>query len=265
MMESTGTVSARDYEQMQADAFNAQPGGMADADCAMCLNKGYVAYVKTETQPSGEESVAMMTRECECWKEREFNRNLRDSGLEDLARRCTFEKYIATQSWQATAKKMAERFVGEADGDWFLAAGNPGSGKTHLCTAMCLGLLKRGKAVKYMLWRDAAVAIKAVVNDGEKYRELLDPLKKAPVLYIDDFLKTRKNAQMTDGDINLAFELINCRYNDSNLITIISTEKTVKELVGIDEAMGSRIAERSKGYSLIFEGKDKNLRLKVGG
>ena len=71
-------------------------------------------------------------------------------------------------------------------------------------------------------------------------------LKTAPVLYIDDLFKGAERP--TQGDLNIAFELLNYRYNDERLYTIISTEKLLDELIAIDEAIGSRIAERSKGH-----------------
>ena len=43
---------------------------------------------------------------------------------------------------------------------------------------------------------------------------------------------------ITQGDINIAFEIINYRYiND--LITIISSELLLDEIINIDEATGS--------------------------
>ena len=52
--------------------------------------------------------------------------------------------------------------------------------------------------------------------------------------------------------MNLAFEIINYRCNQPELITIISSERTLAELVEIDEAVAGRIAQRSKnnGYCI---------------
>lgn len=111
-----------------------------------------------------------------------------------------------------------------------------------------------------MLWRDLAVKAKALVNTDE-YHRILQPLKDVPVLYIDDMYKTGKGQSPTTADVNLAFELINYRYNDETKRTIISTERTLDELMSIDEAVGSRIYERSKGYRLDFSDK-QNWRLR---
>ena len=64
---------------------------------------------------------------------------------------------------------------------------------------------------------------------------------------------------MSDGDLNVAFELLNARYN-ARKRTIISGERTIGAIMDIDEAIGSRIYERSKnGYC--FETSPENWRL----
>jgi DNA replication protein DnaC len=83
------------------------------------------------------------------------------------------------------------------------------------------------------------------------------------VLYIDDFFKTESGKLPTTAEINIAFEILNFRYNNPDLVTIISSEKGMSELLEIDEATGSRIFERSKDYSIsIAKDKNKNYRLK---
>lgn len=113
---------------------------------------------------------------------------------------------------------------------------------------------------RYMLWRDVSVRAKAAVNDETEYRKLVEPLKRVKALYIDDLLKTGKGQTPTTGDVNLAFEILNARYNDSRLITILSSEMTVNQILDLDEAVGSRIYERTKGNYVDLTGK-RNWRL----
>ena len=62
--------------------------------------------------------------------------------------------------------------------------------------------------------------------------------------------------------MGLAFEIFNYRYNN-RLSTIISTEKTPQELVEIDEATGSRIAEMcGKNIYAIRRDPKRNYRLR---
>ena len=47
------------------------------------------------------------------------------------------------------------------------------------------------------------------------------------------------------------------------IITIISTEKNVDDLIEIDEAIGSRIYQMSKKYCVqLSKDKEKNMRLR---
>ena len=65
------------------------------------------------------------------------------------------------------------------------------------------------------------------------------------------------------SDINIAFEILNARYNNPNLITILSSEKLLREIMGIDEAIGSRIFQRAGTYVLELNRNQKmNMRLR---
>ena len=47
------------------------------------------------------------------------------------------------------------------------------------------------------------------------------------------------------------------------MITIVSSERNISEILKIDEAVGSRIYERAKEYCLIIEADpDKNFRIR---
>ena len=194
-------------------------------------------------------------------------RRIRQSGLGDLLNEYTFDKFQTESPWQEAVKNSALKFLEDHDRKWFFIGGQVGAGKTHLCTAIVGEFLNRGISAKYMLWRDEALKLKAVVNDDAAYSNLIKPLKTVPVLYIDDFFRTgndetgRKKAP-TQGDINVAFELINYRYNN-NLVTILSSELTVDQILFFDEAVGSRIYQRTKEYHWdIAKDPHKNYRLK---
>ena len=232
--------------------MNEEPGDLVGYDCPKCLNRGYIAAL--------DEKDMVFHRECECMVHRRNLARLKRSGLEDAVKRYTFDTWQSPERWQEKAKALAEKYTEDRRG-WFLAAGRVGSGKTHLCTAICAKLLADGVNVQYMLWRDVAVQAKAVVNDDEAYSAIVAPLKRVKTLYIDDLFKTGKGQAPSVGDVNLAFEILNNRYNDSSKLTIISTERSMEDLLDIDAAVGSRIYERSKGFRLDFSDKP-NWRLR---
>ena len=244
----------RDLQLRLIESANSEDGSLDDGiDCKACRNRGY--FVTWD-----EEHLCRTNRECECMVRRRNIRRLRLSGMEDLVRRYTFANWKTAEPWQKVAKQMAEDYAREKSG-WFLAAGNSGTGKTHLCTAICAALINEGYDTRYVLWRDFSTDAKAAVGDAEEYRRLLEPLKTAKVVYIDDLFKVRKGDRPTDADVKLAFELLNARYNDTSKLTLISTEWTIEGLLNIDEALGSRIYERAKRHHLNFSGR-QNWRLR---
>ena len=81
-------------------------------------------------------------------------------------------------------------------------------------------------------------------------------------LYNYDQLKTKGGEEPTKGDINLAFELINHRLMNSGYITIISSEKSLRELGAFDEGTMSRIYQCTGQYKItIGADKRKNFRI----
>lgn len=249
-------LSTLEIEQKRAELINREPGNLQGYDCAECLNRGYFVKVDNEGKRT---SV-----ECKCMETRRSMEMIERSGLSSLMERYTFDAWETKEVWHKGAAKLAKRYVEEHNGNWFMVAGQSGCGKTHLCTALCGELMKSGRRVKYMLWRDTSVLAKAVVNDEEEYRRIVDPLKTVPVLYIDDLFKAGKDSggtpKITPPDINLAFEIINFRYNDRKKLTIISSEFSIGFILGLDEAVGSRIYERTKDFYIPLDGA-KNWRM----
>lgn len=240
------------HERYRAELANKIPGNLPGLDCSKCLNRGYIHVV--------DEFGAIKVLDCECTVRRRNQRRLERSGLSDMVKRYTFDTWQTTERWQQKFKELAQQYVTKQEG-WFLTFGQPGSGKTHLCTAICGEFLGEGLNTQYMLWRDVAVKAKALVNDADAYARIVEPLKTVRVLYIDDFFKVGMGKNPTEADANLAFEILNSRYNDSKKLTIISSERSMQEILNIDEATGSRIYEKSKGFRLDFSQK-RNWRMK---
>lgn len=220
---------------------------LANIDCPICENKGYV--LRTD------ENGIQWARECECMKKRQSIRRLNGSGLQDMVTRYRFDNYQTPTKKQELIKAKAREFT-KIPVECFMIAGRSGSGKTHICTAICNELMKDGWNLKYMLWRFEAAELKSMVNEREDYKARINQLRNVPVLYIDDFWK----GTVTEADINLAFTILNERYNSRGKKTIISTELSMEKILEKDEAVGGRIAERAKGF--IIQAPDVNWRLK---
>lgn len=257
-------MTPKEYEQFKVDNLNNDVGNRNEQDgydCRICKNKGFVA--KLVENPDG--SYSHCFADCKCVEIRNSIMRMKRSGLKDIIKDYTFDKFEDLEPWQKAIKKAAVEYAKNPEG-WFMLCGQSGSGKTHLCTAICREFLLAGKRVRYMLWRDDIVRIKGAVTDSEEYSKAIDEFKRVDVLYIDDLFKTGKAAdnsiqKPTGADINVAFEIINFRYNNPSLLTIISSELTEDELIDIDEAIGGRIYERSKAFT-IGKSRDRNYRIK---
>lgn len=257
-------VSPEEAAAHKCASFNSEAGKLTGYDCPACKNKG---IIMTCVERNG--TWEFVTRDCECMETRRTLNRLEQSGLKDAISTHTFETFETNFAWQKTMLLKAISYARNKAG-WFFAGGQTGCGKSHICTAICRSLFQEGMAVKYMLWRDEVVTLKAVVTDSAEYARLIRPYKEAKVLYIDDLFKTGKDKfgklqTPTVGDVNIAFEILNYRYNDPQKLTIISSECTMDELVGIDEAVAGRIFEKAQEYSVSI-GKDikKNWRFRGG-
>lgn len=219
--------------------------GLGGVDCPICQNRGYLMYKKDGYD---------YTKECECMAKRRSLRRIRKSGMSDMLSRYTFEAYETPDATRTCIKMVAERFC-KADSGWFYISGRSGSGKTHICTAICSRFIESGKEVYYMKWRDESRSLKALVNTDE-IEKPLEKLKRVHVLYIDDFF----NGGHSEADERIAFEILNSRYNDTKLRTVISSELMIEDVLDIGEALGGRIKERSKGYLLSAPNENWRLR-----
>ena len=255
-------LTEEQYEEMQCKWANDNEGNLHEKDgynCTVCKNKGIVYFL----QKSYKDSNVMTVKNCECMRIRNTLKRAKESGLNNILTDYTFDKYETTEQWQTVIKNKAQEFCADNTANWFYIGGSTGIGKTHICTAIAGHYIKQGKECRYMLWRDDAVKLKQLVNEYTEYQAAMNELKNVPVLYIDDFFKTQHGEQPTKGDINLAFEILNHRLMNPELITIISSEKTMMNLLEYDEATMSRIYQHTGKYKTdIPKDIKKNYRLK---
>lgn len=253
--------------QLRVDGFNATEGNLDQLDgyaCDLCWNKGQIMYLTVENGVPQE-----WAKPCKCMTARAAIRRMKRSGLGNVIKEKTFERYNATEPWQQALKDAAMAYAKEPAG-WFFMGGQSGCGKSHLGAAICRHFLLAGKSVVYMSWLDDVDELKtrkAEREGGEVYRDMKRRYKETQVLYIDDLFKNaeKDDAQSppTDADIKLAFEILNHRSMNPDLLTIVSSEYYVGQLVDLNEALGSRIVEMAGGNSFnIAKERSRNYRLK---
>jgi DNA replication protein DnaC len=244
-----------EYLQKQLEMMENAVGYMHEKDgydCELCKNKGLRFRIR------GEEIVF---RQCVCIKTRKSLYLLKESGIKKTAEEKTLDNFEVLDSWQRAMREKARAYIDEKSNKWFFVGGQSGCGKTHICTAICMELIKKGNSLIYMKWADATRELKNAMNDFY-YDKIIDRYKDIDVLYIDDFFKVQAGTVPTSSDIRIAFEILNTRLL-KNKKTIISSEFGLDEMLDFDEATVSRIFEQATPYTLnIDKDRKKNHRIK---
>lgn len=200
---------------------------------------------------------------CECRQLRIAEDKLKASGVSEEFRNMRFENFnyessLETMEAYATAKSYSKSFgeIRVARQNSTILMGQVGSGKTHLAMAISNTLLDNSVGVIYMPYRSIITKIKQSITDEENYQREINRYKEAQVLFIDDLFKGR----ITEADINVMFEIVDYRYF-KKLPVVVTTEKTIDDLLEIDEAIGSRLYEMSKNHMVTMKGNKLNYRV----
>lgn len=240
----------------QCEWYNESSGNLDGINCLYCKNRGYFQTLDAEDNK--------VLKECKCMATRRFISAMNAAGLGDLYEKCTFDAYKVTSDWQKVCKEKAIEYVKLDGNGWFYFGGNAGSGKTHLCTAICIELARKGREVKYIQWKPLFdKLIQTRFKDSEQ-GAILKEVETVDVLYLDDFLKMPGNVHPKDDMIAYALEIVDARYK-ANKKTIFSTEFSLSQICGFDEALGSRIREMTNANEYqIWTGTDnkRNYRMR---
>ena len=118
-----------------------------------------------------------------------------------------------------------------------------------------INLIGKNVLCKYELYTTMLINLKQSVMDETNFIREMDKYKVPRVLFLDDFLKGKP----TDADLKYIFEIVNERYLKKKPI-IISTEKSIDEIVSWDEAVASRLVEMAQGNIIEFGTDIENYR-----
>jgi DNA replication protein DnaC len=234
---------------LKCDAMNEyEEGFLKGYDCKKCNNRG---YMNTYERVNGKLFYPIAV-DCECKRIRAMYAQLEQCGItQRQAQKYTLDNYSTEEAWQNKAKNTALKYLeefklkGKKFDNWFIATGRSGGGKSHLCCATYIELLKLGMKGKFMLWKvdgDKLLKLKKSY-EVHSYDKLIQPFKVAEVLYIDDMFKLlpQDGADRTHL-LDIAFTILDARYNNG-LPTIISTEESMGDIMMLDDAIYGRIKE----------------------
>jgi DNA replication protein DnaC len=225
-----------------------------DAVCSLCNGRGYT--VRTNLDGN------QFAYDCKCQKDTDHDTKVRRAGMEQLSRLYSFSNYIVRTEKQKAILILAKNYLSNSAYSWFFIGGQVGSGKTHLTVSIGVELIRKGKDVCYKNWLELVSELKRSEYEDKTYFEnLVKYASSVPVLIIDDFLKTENAKTPTSKDLIYAYRIINARYSNMSLKTVVNSEYTINELMSIDEGIGSRIHERSKGFGINITDQGMNHRI----
>lgn len=201
-----------------------------------------------------------MLVKCECQGGRDLNIQLDNSGLRPFMT-MRFDNFRTNTPFQKNIK--AKAFANADDyNSWFYVGGQSGAGKTHITCAIANYLLNQNLQVKYTTWTNEFKELNYMATDRSKYEAAINKLKNVQVLLVDDLFKRRKGDNISNADVQIAYNIINHRYLN-NLKTIFSSEDTLTDLINIDTAIAGRIKEKCGEYVFAIDNDQrKNERLK---
>jgi len=228
----------------------------ANYKCLNCKDRGVEIIPQIDAQP--------IIRECICRKKERLKTEWQDSGFNILCNELTLGKFDSEKNkvakrMKAIAVEFIENFEGiQFDNNNSIAfIGEPGTGKTHICIAVSLELLKKGFRPVYFPYRDCMdEMIDFRIVNKSKYEIKLSRYQKCNILFLDDVFK----GGYTEAEIKLLFKIINYRYIN-RLPIIVSSECLSNDLLRIDKAIGSRIIQMAKDRTLDILGEEYNQRL----
>lgn len=260
--ETQKPMSDKEFEEMKSNDYNNMEGTLNKVDgidCPLCKNKGHISKVAFIDMYQRYDNVMYP---CKCMMQRNLSRKAINSGLGEYLKKRSSD-YKVEEEWQSNCFNAMVNFCkSESDTPkWFVAVGQSGSGKTLLCSIIGNHLLfNLNKQVIYLTWTDFISKLKRDImgNSSDAVSGYLEDIKNCEVLFIDELLK-----KYSEADLKYIIEIINYRYTN-DLKTIITSERSIDELLDIDEATFGRVIEKAERFIIdIPKDRKKNYRLKA--
>ncbi|MDF2947599.1 MAG: hypothetical protein K0S51_2278 [Bacillales bacterium] len=140
--------------------------------------------------------------------------------------------------------------------------GNPGTGKTHLATAIARTIKDKGFLVGYITTGALLAKIKATYQQGASKTEesILNDLGKFDLLILDDIGSEARSTDEFDWSKNKLFEIVNKRIGKPTIYTSNLNEKYLPTAIG--ERVFSRLHNNTRFIELLTGDYRMTLQIK---
>lgn len=196
---------------------------------------------------AAERDAAERAAEAEARAQRERDRldqMLRDSGIPERLKGCTFASYQAPTDAQKAALQSVMDFADGFEshlktGASLILAGKPGTGKGHLAAACMAKLMPRHLPI-YTTCLDMIRSVRETWRKDSKFSEsqVLQALEDADLLVVDEI-----GVQYgTDGEQTIIFDVLDRRYRQMRPSIFITNQ----DVGGFKQFIGDRAYDRLK-------------------
>ncbi|MGE7121827.1 ATP-binding protein [Peribacillus sp. NPDC046944] len=237
---------------------------------SMVLESEYLAGKVCSPEEAKEWHTTFSIR-CDCIRKKKAERLMRASEITNEFKKLGFQNFLREDKPQVISdayecslayfQSFAEIRKERANSISLL--GQPGAGKTHLLTAISNNLIKKlNVPVLYFPYVEGFNDLK---DDFDKLEAKLERMKQVEVLFIDDLFKPVKGKpRATEWQVEQLYAVINFRYLNHKPI-LVSSELIVDEIVDVDEALGTRIYQMCKDFTVVIQGDRKILNHRLAG
>lgn len=218
------------YEEKKA-----RVGYAANPDCPVCHGGGFVHPRKEDNKPDYSRVISCQAKGCIVDQRRAYQATADYAREKGVNKFHTFDKFKLVLGVEATLRAFKDIAFNEDAPPLLFVYGTTGNGKTHLCEATIIELLKRG--VDCRLWTVPDMVSKLKQSIPEHTTEdLMSSLKALPALILDEWGQNYGSA----WEEQKLEELVIARER-SELITIITSNLEPDKL---PERIVSRFRDR---------------------
>ncbi|PPA70503.1 DnaA ATPase domain-containing protein [Jeotgalibacillus proteolyticus] len=265
-------VIYRVHKDTEWEERKAQNGSFIEVPKEMVLEEDFLAGDVCSPDKAWEWRTTYSKR-CTCIENSRLERILKASEITEEFKKLGFGNFRTEGKNPIIheAKEAAHEYYTEFDHirgnrqNSIALLGQPGSGKTHLLMAVSNNLMQKKKLpVLYFPYVEGFNDLK---DDFTAIEKKLKRMKEVEVLFIDDLFKPVskvvngvriKVPRATEWQIEQMYAVLNYRYLNHKPI-LVSSELTVDELADVDEALGTRIYQMCKDFTVLIQGDRKEL------